>query len=367
MTHNGSRAYIIAEIGKNQIQTEEDRPVSEYLSNAKELVHLAHEAGADCVKFQTHRVYDEQLDLDVTSPHFKGSDRYSWVARNTMATPYEEFWVPLKDYAKELGVSMISTPMSRGAAEMLERLGVPFWKIGSGDILDFVTLDYIAQTGKPVVFSSGMSTLEETEKAVNFLLDRQVDVALLHCVSQYPCPPDELHLSTIEFFKERFPSVTIGFSDHSIGYESAVATVALGAQVIEKHFSLSRDLWGADHKVSMTPEEFKTMVDAIRNMEANPETKEEWLGKEIVQKGLGDKNKVLGSAESAFRQYFRKSLVAGQDISAGTVITSDMVYAMRPQAYVDGLPSEEYEAVIGNTAVNDLKKYDPITSDVLLK
>lgn len=365
VTQNQMRAYIIAEIGKNQIQTEEERPVAEYLDNAKQLVLLAKESGADCAKFQTHWVYDEQLDIDVTSPHFKGSDRYSWVTRNTLSTPFDTFWKPLKAYADEIGIPFISTPMSRGAAEILQKLDVPFWKMGSGDILDFVTLDYIAKTKKSVVFSSGMSTLEETEEAVKFLQARDVDIALLHCISQYPCPPEELHLSTIEFFKEKFPNITVGFSDHSIGHDSAVGAVALGARIIEKHFSLSRELWGADHKVSMTPEEFKIMVDNIRAIEADEGLKQEWLNKDIVQKGLGDKTKVLGEKESVFRDYFRKSLMAGQDIKAGTVITEDMLYAMRPQAYAGGLPSEQYERVIGKTVTSDLKKYEPIKQDVI--
>lgn len=363
VTHNQSRTYIIAEIGKNQIQTQEDRPVSEYLKNAKELVRLAKESGADCAKFQTHRVYDEQLQIDVTSPHFKGSDRYSWVMRNTLATPYDEFWAPLKAYADEIDITLVSTPMSRGAAEILQKLDIPFWKIGSGDILDFVTLDYVSKTGKPIVFSSGMSTLEETEKAVAFLQKRNADMALLHCISQYPCPPEELRLSTIAFFKEKFPGLTIGFSDHSVGYESAVGAVALGARIIEKHFSLSRDLWGSDHKVSMTPEELRTMVDAIRSVEADESLRQEWLEKDIVQKGLGDTTKVLGEKESVFRDYFRKSLMAGEDIKAGTVLTEEMIYAMRPQAHAGGLPSENYEAVIGKKTCYDLKKYDPIKEE----
>ncbi len=365
LTKDKSRAFIIAEIGKNQIQTEEDQPVSTYLENAKELVRLAKEAGADCIKFQTHWVEDEQLDIDVTSPHFKGLDRYSWVTRNTLATPFEEFWKPLKEYTDALGVLFISTPMSKGAAEIVNRLDVPFWKVGSGDILDFVTLDYLAKTGKPIVFSSGMSTLEETEQAISFLKERDVDMALLHCISKYPCPPEELRLSTIQFFKEKFPDLTIGFSDHSIGYDSAVAAVALGADIIEKHFSLSRDLWGADHKVSMTPEEFKQMVDEIRALEANPERKAEWLDKDIVKRGMGDGTKTLGEDESVFRQYFRKSLMAGADIPAGTTLTEEMLFAMRPQAYAGGMPSEEYENALGKVTTKPLKKYAPITKLVI--
>ena len=142
--------FIIAEIGKNFIQTESERPVGEYLENAKVLVKAAKDAGAHAVKFQTHNVEDEQLNITVVSPHFKGADRYSWVTRNTNATPLETFWRPLKAYCDEIGIIFHSTPMSRGAAQILQQLDVLFWKVGSGDILDFVLLDYIAKTGKPI-------------------------------------------------------------------------------------------------------------------------------------------------------------------------------------------------------------------------
>ena len=124
------KVFFIAEIGKNFIQTEEDRPVEEYLENAKKLVDAAVESGADAVKFQTHEVEDEQLNIDIVSPHFKGSDRYSWVTRNTKATPFEEFWKPLKTYCDNKGIIFFSTAMSRKAAEKLDKVGVPFWKVG---------------------------------------------------------------------------------------------------------------------------------------------------------------------------------------------------------------------------------------------
>ena len=183
------RTFIVAEIGKNFIQTQEERPVEEYLANAKALVKAAHEAGADAVKFQTHNVEDEQLNISVVSPHFKGADRYSWVTRNTNATPLNEFWRPLKQYCDGLGIIFHSTPMSRGAAQKLNQLGVGLWKVGSGDILDFVMLDYLASTKKPIIMSCGMSTLEETDQSINFLKQRNADVILLHCVSKYPFPP----------------------------------------------------------------------------------------------------------------------------------------------------------------------------------
>ncbi|MBI2639302.1 MAG: N-acetylneuraminate synthase family protein [Candidatus Sungbacteria bacterium] len=362
LIHKGT--FIVAEIGKNFIQTEEERPVSEYLENAKALVRAAKDAGADAVKFQTHNVEDEQLDIEVVSPHFKGSDRYSWVTRNTNATPLNEFWRPLKVYCDELGIIFHSTPMSRGAAKKLNELGVELWKVGSGDLLDFVILDYLASTKKPVIISSGMSTIEELDKTIDFLKQRDAQVVLLHCVSKYPCPPGHLNLGTIDFLKKRY-NIPVGFSDHSVGVDSAFAAVALGAKVIEKHFSFSRDLWGADHKVSMTPDELRSLVSGIRELERSPEKKNEYLGKEIVKAGMGSGGKVLQEDEAVFRPYFRKSLVAGQDISAGAMVVADMLYAMRPQAYAGGLPSEEYENVLGKKARRLIKKYEPITWEVI--
>lgn len=355
--------FVIAEIGKNFIQTQEERPVAEYLENAKRLVRAAKDAGADAVKFQTHNVEDEQLNIAVTSPHFKGADRYSWVTRNTDATPLNEFWRPLKNYCDEIGIIFHSTPMSRGAAQKLNQLDVPFWKVGSGDILDFVLLDYIASTKKPIILSSGMSTIEELDLTMDFLKRRNAEVILLHCVSKYPCPPEELRLGTIDFLRKRY-GVTIGFSDHSIGIDLALAAGALGARVIEKHFSFSRDLWGADHKVSMTPQEMKELVNGIRAMEQNPVLKQEYLEKDIVKQGMGSAEKVLQEDEAVFRPYFRKSLMASRDLSAGTVLAPDDLYAMRPQQYAGGLPSEQYEAVLGKTVLRPLRKFDPITSEI---
>lgn len=356
--------FIIAEAGKAFIQSEDEQTVEEYLVNAKALVDAAKETGADAIKFQTHTVDDEQLNIQVISPHFKGADRYAWVSRNTRATPMDAFWRPLKAYCDERGILFFSTPMSRGAAQLLDELGVEVWKIGSGDILDFVMLDYLRESGKPIILSSGMSTQEEVKRAVDFLREKNNRVALLHCVSKYPCPPEELNMRTIEHFKSTF-AMPIGFSDHSLAIDAAVAAVAMGATVIEKHFSLSREAWGSDHKVSHTPEEFGELVRRIRELESSPDKKQEILATDFANKAMGQGGKVLQDDEAAFRPLFRKSLVAGQDIAAGATITKDMIYAMRPQAYALGLPSERYEEVVGKVSKVALKKYDLITDEVL--
>lgn len=347
-----NRVFIIAEAGKNFIQTSEEKTLGEYLVNAKELIRLAYESGADAVKFQTHNLDDEQLETSIISPHFSGSDRYSWIKRNDQATSVD-FWKELKAYADELGIIFFSTPMSRGAAIKLEKVGVPLWKVGSGDILDFVMLDYLTQTKKPIVLSSGMSTLEEVDRVVEFLKKRESQMALLHCVSRYPCPPDELNLKTIEFFKKRY-KIPVGFSDHSLGFETVLAAVELGAVIIEKHFSLSRNLWGADHKVSMTSGEFEQMVKAVRKAQASKLT------------NFGSADKLLQDEEAVFRPIFRKVLRAGRDLKTGEILEKSDIYAMRPQGEgEEGLPSEKYEEILGKKIKKDIKKYDPISRDVI--
>jgi N,N'-diacetyllegionaminate synthase len=360
-----SGTFIIAEIGKGFIQTEEDQSVEVYLENAKKLALAAKETGVDAVKFQTHNVEDEQLDINVTSEHFKGSDRYSWVKRNTNATPLNEFWKPLAQYCREIGITFFSTPMSRGAAEIVDQLDTSLWKIGSGDILDFVLLDYLRNSGKPIIISSGMSTLEEVEKAVNFILEKNPRVSLLHCVSKYPCPPEELQLNTMKLFQEKFPNLPIGFSDHSLSNEPDLVAVAMGAKVLEKHFSFSRELWGSDHKVSYTPDELSVLVKEVRELENDEQKKQELLSRPESQAYLGEAGKILQEGEAKFRPLFRKSLMAARDLAAGTVLAPEDLYAMRPQAYAGGLPSEHYPEILGKKNGRTIKKYDPITEDLL--
>jgi N,N'-diacetyllegionaminate synthase len=350
-----SQTLIIAEIGKNFIQKEELLSVAEYLNNAKELVNAAKKAGADLVKFQTHSFDDEQLNIPVTSHHFKSMDRYSWVKRNTEITPLKEFWIPLKKYCEKLDIGFFSTPMSRNSAKLLNKLDIPLFKIGSGDILDFVMLDYIATTNKPLIISSGMSTLEEVDKMVNFLKKRKVDFSILHCVSKYPCPPEELNLGTVDFFKKRY-KIPIGFSDHSLSIEPAIVAVSLGAQIIEKHFSLSRDFWGSDHKSSLLPKEFKKLVIAIRAYE-NDKT---GVDDKMLKKYYGKKEKIMDKKEASFRQWFRKSLVASQDLKKGLKLSPQHLNAMRPQKLAGGIPSEEYESLIGKTITKNLTKHQPL-------
>ena len=165
-TLGGEEVFVVAEIGKGFIQTKEDQSVEQYLENAKRLVDAAVSAGVDAVKFQTHEVEDEQLPIDIVSPHFTGADRIRWLTRNTNATPLDRFWAPLKRHCEEQGMLFFSTPMSRKAAQKLEELDVPLWKVGSGDTQDYVLLDYLAATGKPIIISTGMVSLQELDGGV---------------------------------------------------------------------------------------------------------------------------------------------------------------------------------------------------------
>jgi len=357
-----NEVFVIAEIGKNFIQTLEDKSVEEYLENAKELIKLAHQTGVNAIKFQTHVLEDEQLNIDVTSPHFKGSDRYSWVERNEKATPLW-FWQELKRYADSLGILFFSTPMSRNAAKKLNKVGVDIWKVGSGDMLDFVLLDYLASTKKPIIISSGMSSLKEIDKAYAFLKKRNAQFSIMHCISQYPCPPQNLKLETINFLKKRY-NVPVGFSDHSIEATPSLIAVSMGAKIIEKHFSLSRDLWGSDHKTSLKPDELKYLVSGIRFLEKNKKNKDTIVNnfKYFLTES---NNRVVDLEEEKFRPYFRKSIMCSRDIQVGETITSEMLYAMRPQTFAGGISSEEYENILGKKTNKLLKKYDPITWNVL--
>lgn len=338
---------IIAEIGKNFVVTEKEEPLKILLSRTRNLIQQAKEIGFNTVKFQVHNVEDEiHPNSDITSPHFN-QDRISWVKRNTYPI---EFWWDIKEYCRNLDIEFLATPMSRGAAILLnEEIGIDRWKIGSGDILDFVMLDYIRDSNKPIILSSGMSTLEELKKSYEYLKKKNENITILHCVSQYPCSLSALNLKTIPFLQKIFPEAKIGFSDHSLGIEGSLMAIKLGATLIEKHFTLDKNAWGPDHKASLLPNEMKELVKRIENNDFLEPTSET----------LGIETKYLQNEEAVFRPVFRKGLYAARELIKGEMYESDMMYALRPQS-VGGSPSEKYPEFLGKFVGSDYKKYDAI-------
>lgn len=348
--------FVVAEIGKNFIDTPEEQDVATHLEKAIALVDAAKEAGADAVKFQTHVAEDEQLPLEVVSPHFKGADRYAWVTRNERATPLKEFWKPLKAHCDAIGITFFTTPMSRKAAEKIVELDPPFWKVGSGDVQDFVLLEYLLATGKPIIISTGMISLAELDELVSFFRARTAPCAILYCVSKYPCPPEEFNLATLERVRDTYPEIPVGFSDHSITHEAALAAAKLGACIIEKHFSFSRGLWGSDHKASLTPEEMKAFVGMLR--EGAHERAE-------VEALYGDPDRELEGANNEFRPYFNKGLACARDLPAEHVLGLDDVHAMRPIKYFTGVPARDLHAVIGRRLTQPCGYHEPVRFDLL--
>ncbi len=339
-----NKIEIIAEIGKNFVITEQQEPLQVLLERAKTLILEAKKAGATVAKFQVHSDDEVHPDAKLISPHFN-QDRYEWVKRNIYPM---SFWLVLRGYCRAVGIEFLATPMSRGAAVLLDEIGVDRWKIGSGDILDFVLLDYVRDSGKPVILSSGMSSLEELKLAYDYLAEKVQDITILHCVSIYPCPLEKLNLHTISFLKKEFPKARIGFSDHSLEVSTAAFAVSMGAEVIEKHFTLNRNSWGPDHKVSLLPHEFKQMVQEV-----------EMDVPEIPKVALGVATKYIQEDEQKFRKVFRKGLYASRDIKKNEILDQDCIISLRPK--IDGaFPSESYPSLLNKFTPRDYKKYEAI-------
>jgi N,N'-diacetyllegionaminate synthase len=328
----GNPVFITAEFSKNHLCS---------LTLAKFLIDKAKEAGVDAVKFQTHIVSDELLRDPVTAPHF-GKPRYEWIKENTLP---KEWFEEVFDYARKAGLTYYSTPMSRAAAELLHDIGVPLFKIGSADVSDFHMLEFVAQTGNPIILSTGMSTLEQINRSLDFISRFNDEIVLLHAVSVYPCPPKLTNLRAIQALRDRF-NRPVGFSDHSLGIHISLAAVAMGAVCIERHFTIDRTMPGPDHKISITPQEMMALVKDIRDVEA----------------ALGDGAKRLQPEEEQYASIFWKCVVASRPIKQGQTVSRDMVCTKRP---FKGIPASEILNVVGKKALLDIEVDTPITYDML--
>lgn len=334
----GNPVYIIAEMSANH-NRDFDRAIK--------IIQAAKEAGADAIKLQTYT--PDTLTIDCDNEHFRIKEGL-WEGR-TLYDLYEEAYMPwewqpkLQQVANDLGLDFFSTAYDETAVDFLEGLDVPVYKVASFELVDLPLLRRIAQTGKPIILSTGMATLAEIDEAVRTIREAGGEqLALLKCTSAYPAPPEEMNLRTIPHLAEAF-GVPTGLSDHTLGIAVPVAAVALGACIVEKHFTLSRDEPGPDSAFSLEPHEFKAMVKAIR-------VAEKAVGK--VQYGVGERE--------AQSRVFRRSLFVVQDMKAGETFTEENVRSIRP-GY--GLHTRYLDEVLGRFVAKDIERGTPLSWELV--
>jgi N-acetylneuraminate synthase len=331
---DGAPTYVIAEMSANHNQD---------FDEAIRIIQAIKEAGADAVKIQTYT--PDTLTIDCDNEHFRIGKGTIWEGRNLYDlygeayTPWD--WQPrLKEVTEAAGLDFFSTPFDDTAVEFLERMAVGFYKVASFEIVDIPLIERIARTGKPMIMSTGMATVAEIDEAVRAARNAgATDIALLKCTSAYPAPPEEMNLRTIPALAEKFQA-PVGLSDHTLGIAVPVAAVALGAGLVEKHFTLSRAVPGPDSAFSLEPHEFKAMVESIR----------------VAEKALG--SVYFGVSErEAESQVFRRSLFVVEDVQAGQLFTPRNVRSIRPG---NGLPPKYLKTILGQRATTDIPRGTPL-------
>jgi N-acetylneuraminate synthase/N,N'-diacetyllegionaminate synthase len=334
----GRSVIVVAEAGVNHCGS---------LGRALRMVDEAARAGADAIKFQTY------IAEKVASNRAPRADYQVKTARGkTQLEMLKSLELSRKDFvwisrrARMRGIVFFSTPFDYESVDLLEALEVPAYKVGSGEITNLPFLEYMAKKAKPIIVSTGMSYLDEVGDAVSAIRKQGNDrIVLLHCVSSYPADPAESNLRAMQTLREAF-GVPVGFSDHTTGIEVALAAAALGAVIIEKHFTLSRRLPGPDQKASLEPKEFKKMVEGIR----------------LVERAQGSSVKEPTKEEQKMRLIARRSIVASIDIREGQLITEDAVNLKRPGT---GIQPRELSLLIGKRATRDIKRDEVLTWDMV--
>ncbi|MGB1063973.1 MAG: N-acetylneuraminate synthase family protein [Paracoccaceae bacterium] len=317
---------IIAEIGINHGGS---------LDVAKSMVDLIVHSGCECVKHQTHIIEDEMTE-EAKAIFPPNANKSIWDVMKECSLKLDEEQ-ELKEYAENLGLIWISTPFSRMAADFLDEIDVPAFKIGSGEADNLPLINHIAQKGKPIIMSTGMQSIKSLKNSVNILEKSGVEYALLECTNLYPSPPEIVSLQGIQELKEAFPKALVGFSDHSIGPHIALASVALGACIIERHFTDTRYRSGPDITCSMDPAELRLLVD--RSIE--------------IHKALMNPKQRTEPEESVYK-FARASVVADRDMAAGHIITEKDIWVRRPGS--GEIPGYKYNDIIGKKLRLDVKK-----------
>jgi len=310
--------------------------------NALRLIDVAAGCGADTVKFQTHIAAAETLKNAPAPPYFKGEPRYEYFERTAFTLSQ---WQALRTYCQEKGVEFLSSPFSIEAVELLEKVEVKRYKIPSGEVTNLPLLEVVAQTGKPILLSSGMSSWQELDQAVNTIIRYHTRLTLLQCTSEYPCPPEQVGLNVMLEMKQRY-NFPVGLSDHTLTSYASFAAVALGASVIEKHLTFSRSMYGSDAPHSLEPPEFAELVKGIRAIETMLKVK---VDKDNIDERL-----------KTMKAVFQKSLVSLRDIPAGTIITRDMIGCKKPGT---GIAPDSIGDVTGKKAVRHIRKDSIISWD----
>ena len=325
----GNNTLIIAEAGVNH---------NGDVELAKKLCLAAKDAGADVVKFQTwitEKIITQNVEQAEYQKENTGRDESQFEMLKSLELSYDEFR-EVKAYCDEIGILFASTADEEDSLDFLVELGIPFVKVGSGDVGNISYLRYIGSKKLPVILSTGMSTLADVEMSLQALRDGGAsDITLLHCTTNYPCPYDAVNLKAMDTLKHAF-GLPVGYSDHTEGMEVPVVAVARGAGVIEKHFTLDRNMEGPDHKASMEPKAFKEMVQAIRHIET----------------ALGDGLKQPTKAEQKISKVVLKRIVAKRDMRAGQVIREEDICVKRNNT---GLPANAWDIILGTAARRDYK------------
>jgi sialic acid synthase SpsE len=315
---------VIAEIGINHGGS---------LDVAKRMVSLAARAGAECVKHQTHFVEDEMTEeAKAIFPPNANVSIWEVIERCALSAEDER---ELKVYAESLGLIYLSTPFSRKAADFLAEIDVPAFKIGSGEADNLPLIRHIARFGKPIIMSTGMQTIDSIARSVKILRDCRVQFALLECTNLYPSPPEIVSLAGVTELRKAFPDAVVGFSDHSIGPDIALASVALGACIVERHFTDSRYRVGPDISCSMDPSELRYLIDRSREIHIaarNP--------------------KGRSAPEEEVYRFARGSIVADRDLCVGDVIDDNAIWARRPGS--GEIPADQFDRLIGRRVNRNL-------------
>jgi len=315
------------------------------LGNALKLIKLACDCGASAVKFQTHIADAETLLDALMPPFFKGEPRYEYFERTGFSL---EQWKELKTKCEEQEIEFLSSPFSIEAVELLEKVGVKRYKIPSGEVTNLPLLEFIAQTRKPVLISSGMSTWKELDDAVNTIQNIHNNITLLQCTSEYPCSYDNVGLNIMLEMKKRY-NLSVGFSDHTLTNYSAFVAVTLGATIIEKHLTFSRKMYGSDAKHSLEPDEFKDLVQGIRAIEVILSSK---VDKDEIANRMGE-----------IKDVFQKSIVSVVEIPKGTIITREMIGFKKPGT---GIPASQVNKILGKQSKRNIVKNSLILNEDLV-